>query len=64
MQFPEFLRKFFGMYWDDAEVLSVAMGYGRTEYEDVEVKDWIDQKVESINILKSVYRAPDLEKAR
>jgi len=63
MQFPEFLRKFFGMYWDDAEVLSVAMGYGRTEYEDVEVKDWIDQKVESINILKSVYRAPDLEKA-
>lgn len=63
MQFPEFLRKFFGMYWDDAEVLSVAMGYGRTEYEDVEVKDWIDQRVESINILKSVYRAENLEKA-
>ncbi|WKV20437.1 hypothetical protein 16Q_044 [Pseudomonas phage 16Q] len=63
LQFPEFLRKFFGMYWDDAEVLSVAMGYGRTEYEDADVKDWIDQKVESISILKSVYRAPDLEKA-
>lgn len=63
LQFPEFLRKFFGMYWDDAEVLSVAMGYGRTEYEDSDVKDWIDQKVESINILKSVYRAPDMEKA-
>jgi type I site-specific restriction-modification system R (restriction) subunit len=65
MQFPEFLRKFFGMYWDDAEVLSVAMGYGRTEYEDddVEVKDWIDKRVESINILKSVYRAENLEKA-
>jgi hypothetical protein len=65
MQFPEFLRKFFGLYWDDAEVLSVAMGYGRTEYEDeeVEVKDWIDRRVESINILKSVYRAENLEKA-
>lgn len=63
LQFPEFLRKFFGMYWDDAEVLSVAMGYGRTEYEGADVKDWIDQKVESISILKSVYRAPDLEKA-
>ncbi|AMR57460.1 hypothetical protein vB_PsyM_KIL2_0058 [Pseudomonas phage vB_PsyM_KIL2] len=63
LQFPEFLRKFFGMYWDDAEVLSVAMGYGRTECEDEDVKDWIDQKVESISILKSVYRAPDLEKA-
>jgi len=63
MQFPEFLRKFFGMYWDDAEVLSVAMGYGRTEYEEVEHKDYIDKRVESINILKAVYRAEDLEKA-
>lgn len=66
MQFPEFLRRFFGLYWDDAEVLSVAMGYGRTEYEDdeeVEVKDWIDKRVESINILKSVYLSQNLEKA-
>jgi hypothetical protein len=63
MQFPEFLRKFFGMYWDDAEVLSAAMGYGRTEYPDEDVKDWIDQRVESISIMKSVYRAQDVEKA-
>lgn len=63
MQFPEFLRKFFGMYWDDAEVLSAAMGYGRTEYPDTTEKDWIDQKVESISIMKSVYRAQDVEKA-
>lgn len=63
MQFPEFLRRFFGLYWDDAEVLSVAMGYGRTEYPDTDVKDYIDQRVESINILKSVYLAQDLEKA-
>lgn len=63
MQFPEFLRKFFGMYWDDSEVLSAAMGYGRTEYPDETVKDWIDQRVESISIMKSVYRAQDVEKA-
>ena len=63
MQFPEFLRKFFGMYWDDAEVLSAAMGYGRTEYPDTTEKDWIDQKVESISIMKSVYRSQDVEKA-
>lgn len=63
MQFPEFLRRFFGLYWDDAEVLSVAMGYGRTEYPDDDVKDYIDQRVESISILKSVYLAQDLEKA-
>lgn len=63
MQFPEFLRKFFGLYWDDAEVLSSVMGYGRTEYPDVNEKDWIDQRVESINIMKAVYRAPNVEKA-
>lgn len=63
MQFPEFLRKFFGLYWDDAEVLSAAMGYGRTEYPDGNEKDWIDQRVESISIMKSVYRAQDVEKA-
>lgn len=63
MQFPEFLRKFFGLYWDDAEVLSAVMGYGRTEYPDVNEKDWIDQKVDSIQIMKSVYRAPNVEKA-
>ena len=63
MQFPEFLRKFFGMYWDDAEVLSAVMGYGRTEYPDSTEKDYIDSRVESINIMKSVYRAQDVEKA-
>lgn len=63
MQFPEFLRKFFGMYWDDAEVLSAAMGYGRTEYPDEDVKDYIDSRVESISIMKAVYRAENMEKA-
>lgn len=63
MQFPEFLRKFFGLYWDDAEVLSSVMGYGRTEYPDTTEKDWIDQKVESISLMKSVYKAQDVEKA-
>lgn len=63
MQFPEFLRKFFGLYWDDAEVLSAVMGYGRTEYPDTNEKDWIDSRVESINIMKAVYKAQDVEKA-
>lgn len=63
MQFPEFLRKFFGMYWDDAEVLSAVMGYGRTEYPDSTEKDYIDSRVDSIDIMKSVYRAQDVEKA-
>lgn len=63
MQFPEFLRKFFGLYWDDAEVLSSVMGYGRTEYPETSEKDYIDSRVESINIMKAVYKAQDVEKA-
>jgi Mor family transcriptional regulator len=63
MQFPEFLRKFFGLYWDDAEVLSAVMGYGRTEYPDASEKDYIDSRVESISIMKAVYKAQDVEKA-
>lgn len=64
MQYPEFLRKFFGMYYEDAEVLSVVMGYGRTEYPEYDNgKDWIDERIESLNIMKSVYRAQDVEKA-
>lgn len=63
MQFPEFLRKFFGLYWDDAEVLSSVMGYGRTEYPDTNEKDYIDSRVESISIMKAVYKAQDVEKA-
>lgn len=63
MQFPEFLRKFFGLYWDDAEVLSAVMGYGRTEYPDTNEKDYIDSRVESINIMKAVYKSQDVEKA-
>jgi len=63
MQFPEFLRKFFGLYWDDAEVLSSVMGYGRTEYPETTEKDWIDSRVESISIMKAVYKAQDVEKA-
>lgn len=64
MQFPEFLRKFFGLYYEDAEVLSVVMGYGKTEYPEYDNgKDWIDEKVASLNIMKSVYRAQDVEKA-
>lgn len=63
MQFPEFLRKFFGLYWDDAEVLSAVMGYGRTEYPDTNEKDYIDSRVESINVMKAVYKAQDVEKA-
>ena len=57
----EFLTKFFNLYYDDAEVLARAMGYTTEsmEYED-EINDsgpyigYIDRKVQSIQIMKSM----------
>lgn len=66
MQFPEFLRKFFGMYWEDSEVLSATLGYGMTEAFDWENKthqDYLDSKVKSITIMKSIYKAQDIPAA-
>jgi hypothetical protein len=58
----EFLTKFFGMYYDDAEILARVMGYTTQtmEYEAKEVAEpidytsYIDNKVQSIQIMKSM----------
>lgn len=65
LSFHEFLRKFFGMYWDDAEVLARALGYeGAEDYDpSMSHKDYMDQKVQAISILKNVYKAQDIQKA-
>lgn len=67
LQFPEFLRRFFGMYWEDSEILSLALGYGLTEevlWEDgMTYKEYLDAKVKTMQIMKSVYKAEDVEKA-
>lgn len=65
LSFHDFLRKFFGMYWEDAEVLARALGYeGAPEYDpEMTHKDYVDAKVSAISILKSVYKAQDIQKA-
>lgn len=66
LDFEEFLRKFFNMYWEDAEVLARVLGFSDEDEEDDGVdyyKEYIDERVSQINILKSVYRAPNVEKA-
>lgn len=62
LSFEEFLRKFFNMYWDDAEVLARALGYA-TEVDDEDYKSWIDDRVDQITIMKSVYKAQNVEEA-
>lgn len=57
MELPDFLRKFFSVYYEDAEVLARMMGYEKPEMTD-EVKtqdyeDYIQSKLEVFEILKS-----------
>lgn len=66
LEFEDFLRKFFNMYWEDAEVLARALGFSDESDDDDDVDYWkqyIDDRVASINIMKSVYKAQDVTKA-
>lgn len=53
---PEFLQRFFHMYYEDSLVLAMALGYQKPEEEEYpeSYEDYIDEKVARIKILKSV----------
>ena len=59
MELPDFLRKFFSVYYEDAEVLARMMGYVTPEkepeeYTDTWYEDYIQSKLDSFTILKSL----------
>jgi len=58
MELPDFLRKFFNVYYEDAEVLARMMGYVKPETEEVEYEDYwedyVQSKLDSFEILKSL----------
>jgi hypothetical protein len=65
MELPDFLQKFFHIYYEDAQVLARMMGYVQPEAEVVEdSEDWyenyIQSKLEAFEILKAAYEADSL----
>jgi hypothetical protein len=54
MDIQDFLSRFFSLYYEDAEVLARALGFNteRDEVEDYE--EYIDNKVSSIEVIKSL----------
>lgn len=64
MELPDFLRKFFSVYYEDAEVLARMMGYEKPEVtEEVKTQDYedyIQSKLEAFEILKSANDAESL----
>jgi hypothetical protein len=64
MELPDFLRKFFSVYYEDAEVLARMMGYEKPEMtEEVKTQDYedyIQSKLEAFEVLKSANDAESL----
>jgi hypothetical protein len=64
MELPEFLRKFFSLYGDDAEILARMMGYEKPEQTadsiSTDYEDYIQSKLEAFEILKSAEQADNL----
>lgn len=60
MELPEFLRKFFGLYYEDSAVLAAMLGYvAPKESTDVvsSYDDYIQSKLDSFEILKSLHES-------
>ena len=67
-ELPEFLRKVFGMYYEDAEVLAKMLGYVEPEDEETEdYDDWyenyIEEKLSAFTIIKSLHESKNLPEA-
>lgn len=63
MELPDFLRKFFSLYYEDAEILARMMGYVPIESEEVNdysYEDYINSKLEAFEVLKSVHDAESI----
>ncbi len=62
---PEFLRRFFNMYYEEAEVLARVMGYEPPESDsenDMDsYEDYIESRVASFEVMKSMHAAEDFK---
>lgn len=63
MELPDFLEKFFDLWYSDAQVLARLMGYKPEEEEQDTYEDWIDERVKSFTLLKSLHEAESLPSA-
>lgn len=65
----DFLRRFFGMYYEDSAILATALGYGTVTDSEQSWKDgetyeeYIERRASSISIMKGLMKAADVEKA-
>lgn len=66
MTIQEFLRRFFGVYYEDAEILARILGYDTDMNEDEMVdsyEEYIQSKIDSVEVMKNLFKAEDMTKA-
>lgn len=66
MDIQDFLAKFYGIWYDDAEVLARALGFNtETDPSDSDntYEDWITSRVEAIEVIKSLEQSEDINKS-
>lgn len=66
MTIQEFLRRFFGLYYEDAEILARILGYDTDMNEDEmpdSYEEYIQSKIDSVEIMKNLFKAEDMTKA-
>jgi hypothetical protein len=62
MELPEFLNKFFNLYYEDAELLARLLGYQDDPEapQDEYFQDWIAQKLKAFEIVKALGEADNI----
>ena len=68
MELPDFLKKFFGLWEEDAKVLATMMGYQEpadtqameNEEAQMEMQDWIKSRMEAFEVLKAAHESESL----
>ena len=66
LELPDFLHKFFNLYYEDAEVLARFMGYVPEEKDDkveYSYEDYIQEKLQSFTVLKALKESDDVVKS-
>jgi hypothetical protein len=64
MDIEDFLVKFYGLWYDDAEVLARALGFESEKTDDFDsYQDYIDSQVAAIEVLKGLEQSENVEKS-
>lgn len=65
MDLPDFLRKFFNLYYDDSEVLARLMGYVPPESDNTEYDSeaYYTERLSAFTVMKSLHESGDVLKA-